>query len=94
MRAYVSRLVDGRTTCGTENNSVSREYKSQAQLLRFGVLPLLREGQDALIEVFLNWDNRYGKPDNTIQVRKTGVNTYILHLPERESYRSSKLRPA
>lgn len=94
MKAYVSKLVNGRTTCGTEHNSVSREYTSQRNLIRFGVLPLLQDGQDALVEVFLNWDNRYGKPDTTIHVRKTGPRTYLMHLPERDSYRSSKLRPA
>jgi hypothetical protein len=93
MRAYISKLVNGRTTCGTEHNRVSREYQSQSHLLRFGVLPMLQVGGDALVEVFLNWDNRYGKPDTTLHVRKTGENAYIMHLPERDSFRSSKLRP-
>lgn len=94
MRAYISKLVDGRTTCGTTYNSISNEYVSQANLMRYGVLPRLQVGQDALVEVFLNWDNRYGKPDTTIHLRKTGEKSYIFTLPNGHSYRSSKLRPA
>jgi len=94
MRAFVSKLVNGRTTCGTEHNSVSNEYKSMKQLIRFGVLPILKTGEDALVEVFMNWDNRYGKPDTTIHLRKTGDTLHHYLVVSQESYRSSKLRPA
>ena len=67
MRAYVSKITDGRTQLGTDHNHITREYQSKRNLLKFGVRPLLQPGEKARIELFrYGFDERcYGTPDET-----------------------------
>lgn len=67
MRAFVSKIVDGRTTVGTTNNRVTGDYKTRKNLIRFGVRPILNLGESAQVELFYNWDNRYGQADETFK---------------------------
>ncbi len=49
---------------------VTKEYKSEQTLLHYGVMPLLKSGQMAIVEFYSNWDNRYKRPDYTKEVVK------------------------
>ena len=72
MRAFVHKLVNGRPGLGTDNGHVTREYKTQARLVKFGVLPLLKHGEQAQVELFYNWDNRYGLADKVFTIDNVG----------------------
>lgn len=45
---------------------VTGEYKTLKNLLRYGVKPYIKEEVD--VEVYHNWDRRYGSPDKVIRV--------------------------
>ena len=46
---------------------VTGEYKTLKTLIRYGVKPYITEAVD--VEVYYNWDNRYGKPDTVIKLK-------------------------
>jgi hypothetical protein len=64
-------MMNGRPGLGS-NGHVTREYKTQDGLIRFGVLPLLKSGEQAQVELFFNWDNRYGKADKVFVIDSVG----------------------
>jgi hypothetical protein len=45
---------------------VTGEYKTLKNLIRYGVKPYIKETVN--VEVYHNWDNRYGKPDQVVEV--------------------------
>lgn len=72
MKAFVHKIVNGRPGLG-ENGSVTGEYKTQAGLVRHGVMPRLKFGESAQVELFYNWDNRYSKADKTFVIDWLGA---------------------
>lgn len=45
---------------------VTGDYKTVENLMRYGVRPYIKEDVD--VEIFYNWDNRYGEPDKVISI--------------------------
>ena len=45
---------------------VTGEYKTLKNLIRYGVKPYIKETVN--VEVYHNWDNRYGAPDKVVEV--------------------------
>jgi hypothetical protein len=72
MRAYVNKLVNGTTRIGSSHCSITKEYKTQANLIRYGVLPLLQAGETAEVDIHFDWDERYGNPNKTVTVDSLG----------------------
>jgi len=70
MKAFISRIVDGRTGIGSDNCFISNEYQSITALLRYSTRKLSTGSY--LFEVFSNWDNRYGKADKVFEFTKHG----------------------
>ena len=63
MRAF---LNDGQGLGSTHSN-VTNEYKSMATLYRYAIRPFLKSHNGfCKAEIFLNWDNRYSKPDKVM----------------------------
>ena len=74
MRAYVSKIIDGKVVqTGTQHRTITKEYTTEYRLLKYGVKPLLKSGESAQVEIFYNWERRYGKPDLTL-IHCNGVN--------------------
>ena len=62
MRAFIHKLdKDGGILIGGTNGTVTGEYKTWGNLLKYGTRGLAPGWYR--IEAFYNWDNRYGKPD-------------------------------
>jgi hypothetical protein len=72
MKAFVHKIVNGRPGLGS-HGSVTSEYKTQANLIRFGVMPRLKFGESAQVELFYNWENRYGSPDKVFCIDWLGA---------------------
>ena len=71
MKAYVHKIKDGKIQLGTDNGKVTKDYTYIRNLLTMGVVPWLKVGESALVEVFHNWDRRYGVAVATYVVKKT-----------------------
>lgn len=50
--------------------AVTNNYKSLKNLIRYGVGPIMKRNNLDLveIEIFYNWDNRYGRPDRIMRI--------------------------
>lgn len=76
MKAFVSKIINGKPSIGTEHQWVTRKYRSVKTLVGHGVQPFLKAGESAVVEVHFNWDSRYSKPDQRLMVtHDTMVNT-------------------
>ncbi len=75
MRAFIHKL-DGndRVKVGGTNGTVTTEYKTWRNLLKFGTRGLAPGWYQ--VEGFFNWDNRYGKPDK--------INRFLVREKEDE----------
>lgn len=62
MRAF---LNDGKGL-GSEHSTVTKEYKTLKTLIKYAVKPFLKKHNYCRVELFNNWDNRYGKPDKIL----------------------------
>lgn len=64
MQAFIHRMRDnGTDELGTyPNGRVSNEYKSFRAFKRYA-LDNLERGYNFHVELFYNWNNRYGTPD-------------------------------
>ena len=64
MKAFVTKYhTDGKPLLGSSNVSITPNYQSLVNMKRY-FLNKLQKGK-YFVEVFINWDNRYGKPDFT-----------------------------
>jgi len=77
MRAFVHKIVNGKPGLGS-NGRVTGQYKTQTNLVKFGVLPFLKCGESAQVELFFNWDNRYGIADKTFVIDWVGSYLEVL----------------
>jgi len=59
MKAFLS---DGKGL-GSEHQDVTRDYKSRNHLFKYAIVPFQKSHGYCKAEIFMNWDNRYGKPD-------------------------------
>lgn len=57
---------------GTDNNSVSNEYKSVKALKRYAIEPFFRVHGYCKAEIHYDWDTRYGKPNKILVLDKDG----------------------
>lgn len=73
MRAFVNKLVDGKTVLGSTHNFVTREYRSTRTLIAHGAQAMLRPNESAIVEVFYNWDTRYGQPNERFKVTRDTI---------------------
>ena len=64
MKAFIHRInpLTGRESLGTEHSKVTREYKNFSTFTRY-CLRNLTPGYEYHVELFYNWNNRYGTPD-------------------------------
>lgn len=63
MRAFIYKTDSGLAKW------ITGEYKTEVNLIRFGVRPFLKPGESVDVHLFWNWDNRYREnPDKLIRV--------------------------
>ena len=68
MKAYVKRAdPDGFIRLGGGSTRITKEYKTVKALLQYGATPFLHVW-GGVVEVYKNWDNRYGEPDMKVTV--------------------------
>lgn len=71
MKAFLS---DGKGL-GSDHSTVTKEYKSILSLYKYAVKPFMAtHGDYCKVELFYNWDNRYGTPNKLIiYTRENGM---------------------
>lgn len=71
MKAFLS---DGKGL-GTDHSAITNEYKSIPSMFKYAVRPFMaRHGDYCKVELFYNWDNRYGTPSKVIiYTRENGM---------------------
>ena len=85
MKAYVKRAdPDGFIRLGGESTTITKEYKTVKALLQYGATPFLHVW-GGVVEVYKNWDNRYGEPDMKVTVLGN-VPAQIEELEKRRQY--------
>jgi len=60
MRAFLNDMQG----LGAEHSTVTKDYKTVSAMLRYAIVPFIKtHNGKCRAEIFHNWDNRYGKPD-------------------------------
>ena len=68
MQAFISELntTTGTPQLGSDHATVSNKYQNMASMFRYAIKPFMKAHfSDVIVEVYYNFDNRYGTPDMT-----------------------------
>ena len=77
MRAFISKSINHNPALGSEFQRVSREYKTQKALLKYAEKLSSEWNSPVIVEIHLNWNTRYGKPDHVYELEKTGYSASL-----------------
>jgi hypothetical protein len=80
MRAFISKSINHNPVLGSEFQQISNEYKTQKGLLKYAEKLSLTWKSPVIVEIHLNWNTRYGKPDHIYEIENTGYSASLNKL--------------
>lgn len=69
MRAFVHEYntISNTPRLGSAHATITNEYRSIPNMFKYAIKPFMKSHKsDVIVEVFYNFDNRYGEPDKTL----------------------------
>ena len=69
MKAFIHEYntISKMPRSGSDHATVTNEYKNVPNMYKYAIKPFMKSHKsDVLVEIFYNWQNRYGTPDEIL----------------------------